>query len=85
VKARRLPIGSAAETRTFINEVVQCGMSEDCDEMFRTFNMGVGLMVILPQDQTDRAVEILRGHRVRTLIVGEPRPRGTARDTVGFR
>jgi phosphoribosylformylglycinamidine cyclo-ligase len=65
-----------------IFDIVRREAALDDHEMFRTFNMGVGLVVILPQDQTDRAVEILRGHRVRTWIIGEVMPRAATGEAI---
>ena len=39
------------------------------DEMFRAFNMGFGFLVIVPQDQTDRALAAVREHGA--FIAGE--------------
>ncbi len=33
--------------------------------MYRTFNCGVGLIVALPKDQADAAVELLKARRKR--------------------
>ena len=47
----------------------------DDDEMHRTFNMGVGLVLIVPGDQADRAGSILRESGVRSWIIGEVKVR----------
>jgi phosphoribosylformylglycinamidine cyclo-ligase len=43
----------------------------DDDEMFRTFNMGIGLVLTVPADHADRAREVLARHGTRPLIIGE--------------
>lgn len=47
----------------------------DDDEMHRTFNMGVGLALIIPGDQVDRAGSVLLESGVRSWIIGEIKPR----------
>jgi phosphoribosylformylglycinamidine cyclo-ligase len=47
----------------------------DDDEMFRTFNMGVGMVIIVPADQAHKAVGILETHGVETFVLGEVVPR----------
>ncbi len=43
----------------------------DNDEMFRTFNMGIGFVLVVPADCADRAVDMLRRDHVPARIVGE--------------
>jgi phosphoribosylformylglycinamidine cyclo-ligase len=40
-------------------------------EMYRTFNCGVGLIVALPKDQADSAVELLKAEGENAWIIGE--------------
>ena len=47
----------------------------DDDEMFRTFNMGVGLVIIVPASQSQNAVDYLRTVDVRTWHIGDVIPR----------
>jgi len=49
-------------------------------EMFRVFNMGVGMVVVVSPDQADGALEILRSEGEDPSIIGEivPDPSGTA-------
>ncbi|HEY5921593.1 MAG TPA: phosphoribosylformylglycinamidine cyclo-ligase [Kofleriaceae bacterium] len=44
------------------------------DEMRRTFNMGIGMIIVVPADAAARAVELLAGSRAR--VVGKLVPRG---------
>ncbi len=39
-------------------------------DMFNTFNMGVGMSVILPKEQTDTALEILRANGADAYVIG---------------
>ena len=39
--------------------------------MFNTFNMGVGMTVILPADQADEAVRLLREQGEEAYLLGE--------------
>ncbi|MFI3276093.1 phosphoribosylformylglycinamidine cyclo-ligase [Vibrio sp.] len=40
-------------------------------EMYRTFNCGVGLVVALPKDQADAAVELLKAEGENAWVIGE--------------
>lgn len=40
-------------------------------EMYRTFNCGVGLVVALPKDQADTAVELLKAEGENAWVIGE--------------
>jgi phosphoribosylformylglycinamidine cyclo-ligase len=39
-------------------------------EMYRTFNCGVGLMIALPQDQVDSALQILQDAGEAAWVIG---------------
>ena len=39
--------------------------------MFNTFNMGVGMSVVVPGSEADRALEILRGAGEEPVVLGE--------------
>ena len=45
------------------------------DEMFRTFNMGVGLVAVVPADAAERAVRAVSAAGEHATIIGEIRPR----------
>lgn len=45
------------------------GISER--DMFNTFNMGVGMSVVVPGSEADRALEILRGAGEEPVVLGE--------------
>ncbi|MFT5169688.1 MAG: phosphoribosylformylglycinamidine cyclo-ligase, partial [Candidatus Omnitrophota bacterium] len=46
------------------------GKVED-SEMYRTFNMGIGLAVVLPAAQAKRLVTYLAKNKVKSYIIGE--------------
>ncbi len=46
----------------------------DTEEMLRTFNMGIGMCVVVPADQADRALEILHGMGESASIIGRMEP-----------
>jgi phosphoribosylformylglycinamidine cyclo-ligase len=56
----------------------------DDDDMFRTFNMGLGLVVITGADQADKAADLLRSRGLRTWIVGDVVERTTEAEQVVF-
>jgi phosphoribosylformylglycinamidine cyclo-ligase len=45
----------------------------DDSEMYRTFNMGLGMLIVVPESVADRAIELLAGARAR--VVGRLAPR----------
>jgi phosphoribosylformylglycinamidine cyclo-ligase len=80
---RVLPAGCRAIVRRRAWDVppefqaLQAGGGIDDAEMFRTFNMGLGYVVIVPADRADRVANALRaaGERVQALgeiVAGEP-------------
>lgn len=46
----------------------------DADEMFRTFNMGIGLCAVVPADRAAAAVDALAGAGERAAVIGEVVP-----------
>lgn len=46
----------------------------DRAEMERTFNMGVGMVAVLPADDVDRALAVLTARHVDAWVLGEVRP-----------
>ena len=40
-------------------------------EMYNTFNMGVGMSVVVPADEVDASLEILRAHGEDAYVIGE--------------
>ncbi len=56
----------------------------DEDEMFRTFNMGVGFICIVRPDHADAAVRLLADRGVGSAIVGEVSKRGQGDNAVAF-
>jgi phosphoribosylformylglycinamidine cyclo-ligase len=49
----------------------------DRDEMFRTFNMGIGLIAVIPAEQVKKAKAILNRANERHCIIGRIVTRGT--------
>ena len=41
------------------------------EEMFRTFNMGIGLILVVPPEERDKAVEILEKQGEKFFVIGE--------------
>ena len=44
-------------------------------EMEQTFNMGVGMVAVLPADDVDRALAVLTARHVPAWVLGEVHPR----------
>jgi phosphoribosylformylglycinamidine cyclo-ligase len=43
----------------------------DDREMLRVFNMGIGMVVVLPADAAHRAISLLGEHGHRAVVMGE--------------
>lgn len=43
----------------------------DAAEMARTFNLGIGMVAVVPEDEAYRAIDVLRGAGVRARRIGE--------------
>ncbi|EKD53734.1 MAG: hypothetical protein ACD_60C00159G0014 [uncultured bacterium] len=82
---RILPYGCAVEIQknTWPNQPVfetlrQLGQLDD-EEMYRTFNMGVGLVMVLAEDQADYTKKVLQKmpmyplYEIGRVVTGEPR------------
>jgi len=54
-----------------IFHVIQREARLDDDEMFRTFNMGVGFVLVVSADRTDAALERLRAKGLGCALIGE--------------
>jgi phosphoribosylformylglycinamidine cyclo-ligase len=54
-------------------------------EMYRTFNMGVGFVVIVSQDRTEPALESLRSNGMNSWIIGEVISRPDSGEAILFR
>jgi phosphoribosylformylglycinamidine cyclo-ligase len=54
---------------TWLQRTAHCG----ADEMYRTFNCGIGMVVIVPAAQAAAAVELLSGCGERAGLIGEVR------------
>ena len=39
--------------------------------MFNTYNMGVGMSIVVPRDQVDTAIEILTAEGEEAYVIGE--------------
>lgn len=73
---RLLPDGLSAVIRRTawkvpdVFQFIQDTGSVDPDEMYRVFNMGIGFAVVVREKDSDRAVEVLRRHRGRPVVIG---------------
>jgi phosphoribosylformylglycinamidine cyclo-ligase len=55
------------------------------EEMFRTFNMGIGMVLVAPADQSDAALAHLAQSGLVAQVIGEVRTRVTGGQAVSFR
>ena len=60
------------EVPAIMKLIASAGVEDE--EMRRTFNMGIGMIIVVPPDVADRAVSLLAGSKAR--IVGRIVPRG---------
>jgi phosphoribosylformylglycinamidine cyclo-ligase len=84
--ARVLPTGLTAEldrttwTPAPVFKLIASRGRVTRDEMERTFNMGVGMIAVLPPDDVDRAMAVLTAKHVPSWVIGEVRATTEADD-----
>jgi phosphoribosylformylglycinamidine cyclo-ligase len=57
-----------------IFDVIQRSGKLSNDDMFETFNMGIGLVLAVAKADVDKALEILERHGEKSYIIGEVKP-----------
>ena len=62
--------GSSWESPRVFRELQRIG-DVDEREMLRVFNMGIGMVVVLPADEAQRAISLLGAHGHRAVVIGE--------------
>ena len=60
---------SAVKVLPIFNLIMQVGNVPERD-MYNTYNMGVGMSVVVPADQVDTALEILKAHGEDAYVIG---------------
>ena len=60
---------SAVKVLPIFDLIAQFGNVPERD-MFNTYNMGVGMSVVVPADQVDTALEILKAHGEDAYVIG---------------
>lgn len=58
------------ERPRIFDEIQRVGQIDD-DEMAKVFNLGIGMVAVVPADETYRAVDVLRSAGVRARRIGE--------------
>ena len=61
---------SSWETPRIFSEIQSAG-GIDNEEMFRVFNMGIGMVLIVPPNATDRVLEELNKEKKPAHVIGE--------------
>ena len=61
---------SAIKVLPIFKEIAAWGNIPERD-MFNTYNMGVGMSIVVPADQVDTALEILKAHGEDAYVIGE--------------
>ena len=61
---------AAVKTPEIFREIAQAGNIPERD-MFNTFNMGVGMVAVVPKEQADRAVRTLNDAGEAAYVLGE--------------
>ena len=61
---------SAVKVLPIFDMIAKTGNIPERD-MFNTYNMGVGMSIVVPQDQVDLALEILKAHGEDAYVIGE--------------
>ena len=74
---RSLPVGlsakitkSAVKVLPIFELIAKTGNVPERD-MYNTFNMGVGMSIVVPADQADQAIEILKANGEDAYVIGE--------------
>jgi phosphoribosylformylglycinamidine cyclo-ligase len=68
-----------------IFDLIQRDAGLDDSEMYRTFNMGIGFVVIVSQDRTDTAMDKLRASGMTTWVIGDIISRPDTGEAIVFR
>jgi phosphoribosylformylglycinamidine cyclo-ligase len=68
-----------------IFRIIASDANLDDDEMFRTFNMGIGMVLIVPEDQAQTALANLAESGLEARVIGEVRQRVAGGEAVLFR
>ena len=61
---------SAVKVLPIFNVIAKWGNVPERD-MFNTYNMGVGMSVVVPANQVEEALEILRANGEEAYVIGE--------------
>jgi phosphoribosylformylglycinamidine cyclo-ligase len=43
------------------------------EEMYRTFNMGMGMVLVVPAEEVDSIAKLLAQHKINPIVIGELR------------
>ena len=68
LKATGFWLDSMPEPPKIMQLIENTGVGQD--EMYKTFNMGVGFCVIVPKNSSDRVVSICKKHRMKSWEIG---------------
>ncbi|TBR11698.1 MAG: phosphoribosylformylglycinamidine cyclo-ligase [Candidatus Nitrosotenuis sp.] len=68
LKAAGFWLDSMPEPPKIMQLIEDAGVKQD--EMYKTFNMGVGFCVIVPRDYSERVVSICKKHKMRSQEIG---------------
>ena len=61
---------SAVKVLPIFDLIAQVGSIPERD-MFNTYNMGVGMSIVVPKEQVEKALEILKAHGEDAYVIGE--------------
>ena len=61
---------SSWESPRIFGEIQRLGEVAD-DEMAKVFNLGIGMIVVVPPDDAYKALDVLRAHDQRAVRIGE--------------
>ena len=61
---------SAVKVLPIFDLIAKTGNSPERD-MYNTYNMGVGMSVVVPRDEVETALEILKAHGEDAYVIGE--------------
>jgi phosphoribosylformylglycinamidine cyclo-ligase len=64
--------------------VLQQAGTIDQEEMFRVFNMGVGLVVVGPAEETSRMIDIIQGQGMTGWVIGDIRDHSSSEPKLSY-
>lgn len=66
-------LGNMPDPKPIFRLIQKLGNVSD-REMYRTFNMGIGFCVIIPENEKDKVIKICKKHGIKAWVIGKATP-----------